>query len=152
MGATLPGKAGIWPALAAETVATFLAVSLIVSFVEKPRLMPFTPAAAGLLGAVLTYTTIGISGASLNPARSAGPALVGDTWGSLWIYLLAPAVGALAAAALHRHHTIPCGKLFHDATYVCHFKDCLYERKPEVHDHDSSCDRGQKRSIDLSSR
>ncbi|MFF0142183.1 MIP/aquaporin family protein [Streptomyces sp. NPDC005227] len=133
LGATVPGRAGVWPALGAEAIATFLAISLILTFIERPRLMPFTAAAAGLLGAVLTYSTVRFSGASLNPARSAGPALVGGTWMSFWIYLLAPSVGALGAATLHRHHIIPCGKLFHDAAYACHFKNCLYNRHPEIY-------------------
>jgi len=38
-----------------------------------------------------------ISGASLNPARSLGPALVSGQLGALWLYLLAPALGALLA-------------------------------------------------------
>ena len=36
-----------------------------------------------------------ISGASLNPARSLGPALFSGTLGSLWLYFLAPCLGAL---------------------------------------------------------
>jgi aquaporin NIP len=43
-----------------------------------------------------------ISGASMNPARSLGPALVGRDLGSLWIYLLGPTLGALAAVPLCR--------------------------------------------------
>lgn len=40
-----------------------------------------------------------ISGASMNPARSLAPALVSMHWDSLWIYLLAPSLGALAGVA-----------------------------------------------------
>src|SRR5205807_1596366 len=38
-----------------------------------------------------------ISGASMNPARSLAPALVSAHWESLWVYLTAPVMGALAA-------------------------------------------------------
>ncbi|WUH88945.1 aquaporin [Streptomyces sp. NBC_00433] len=128
VGATMPGRGGVWPALAVEFCATFLVVALILTFVRRPRLLPFTAAAAGVLGVALTYLTVPISGGSSNPARSIGPALVGDTWADFWIYLLAPSVGALAAATLFRHHVIPCGKLIHDPAYVCHFKNCLYSQ------------------------
>jgi glycerol uptake facilitator-like aquaporin len=36
-----------------------------------------------------------VTGASMNPARSLGPALVGGDLGSIWIYLLAPTLGAV---------------------------------------------------------
>ena len=48
-----------------------------------------------------------ISGASMNPARSLGPALVSDQLEALWIYLLAPGLGALAGAVSYR--TVRCG-------------------------------------------
>ena len=42
-----------------------------------------------------------ISGASMNPARSLGPAIVSGDLTALWIYLLAPPIGAIAAAVLY---------------------------------------------------
>ncbi|HSH40365.1 MAG TPA: aquaporin, partial [Chthoniobacterales bacterium] len=41
-----------------------------------------------------------ISGASMNPARSLGPAVASLNFGSLWIYLTAPILGALLAVPL----------------------------------------------------
>lgn len=43
-----------------------------------------------------------ICGASMNPARSFAPALVSGHLASLWIYLLAPCIGAVIAVPLHR--------------------------------------------------
>jgi len=45
-----------------------------------------------------------ITGAAMNPARWFGPALVGGGLGDFWIYLLGPALGAVAAALLWRYH------------------------------------------------
>jgi glycerol uptake facilitator-like aquaporin len=43
-----------------------------------------------------------ISSAAMNPARSLGPALVGGTWTTQWVYLTAPFLGTVAAALLYR--------------------------------------------------
>lgn len=63
---------------------TFLLLTLILTFVDRPRLMPYTAAAAASLVAVLVFTEAPVSGTSLNPARSIGPALVGATWTGLY--------------------------------------------------------------------
>ncbi|MGW3151153.1 aquaporin [Streptomyces sp. NPDC001177] len=128
LGATVPGTGGVWACLAAEAAATFLLVALILNLVDRPRLMPYTAAAAGLLVATLVFVEAPVSGTSLNPARSLGPALVGGIWTGLWVYLIAPLAGALAAAVLYRRRrrTVACGKLIHDDAYACPFLDCRY--------------------------
>jgi glycerol uptake facilitator-like aquaporin len=45
----------------------------------------------------------GISEASLNPARSIGPAIVAGNLGNIWIYIIGPVLGAAAAAAIARY-------------------------------------------------
>jgi glycerol uptake facilitator-like aquaporin len=42
-----------------------------------------------------------VTGASMNPARSFGPALVASEWTDFWIYILAPVTGAIAAALFY---------------------------------------------------
>ena len=52
-----------------------------------------------------------ISGASMNPARSLAPALVAGAIGDVWIYLVAPTIGALIAVPLSRA-VLPRDKTF----------------------------------------
>ena len=60
------------------------------------------PAAIALTLVVVHVAGIPFSGASVNPARSFGPAAVANTFGNLWVYLLAPLVGAVIAFGLYR--------------------------------------------------
>jgi glycerol uptake facilitator-like aquaporin len=62
-------------------------------------------AAAFAIGATFGLEAIfagPISGPSMNPARSLGPALVSGTWTDQWIYVVAPLVGAALGALLYR--------------------------------------------------
>jgi aquaporin Z len=128
VGATFPGRGGVVVSLLAEAALTFLLVTLILFFVDRPRLQRFTPAAAGLLVAFLVFVEAPLSGTSLNPARSLGPAVIGGEYHGLWAYLVGPVAGALLAAWVYmrRHRAIPCGKLFHDPAYPCRFLECAY--------------------------
>jgi aquaporin Z len=128
VGATVPKDGGVASAVAAEVAVTFLLVSLILNFVDRRRLMPFTAGAAGVLVAFFVFVEGPVSGTSLNPARTLGPAVVGGTFTDVWIYFLAPPLGAVAAAVLFRHRRsgVACGKLFHTEAVKCRFLDCEY--------------------------
>jgi aquaporin Z len=128
VGATVPKDGGVASAVAAEVAVTFLLVSLILNFVDRRRLMPFTAGAAGALVAFFVFVEGPVSGTSLNPARTFGPAVVGGTFTDVWIYFLAPPLGAVAAAVLFRHRRsgVACGKLFHTEAVKCRFLDCQY--------------------------
>lgn len=47
------------------------------------------------------FAAIPFSGSSVNPARTFGPDLVGNTWTGIWIYFIAPPIGAAIAWAIH---------------------------------------------------
>lgn len=101
LGATVPAGS-VWESFGLEMVFTFALVSVILALAcGRAAPLPIIAVAAGaVIGLEATFGA-GISGASMNPARSFGPALAAWTWGNHWIYWLAPITGAGAAVALH---------------------------------------------------
>ena len=102
LGATLPiGAPG--PAFAMEVLLTILLMFVVLACVVGHRLTAF---AAGLTigGTVALCALFGgpLTGASMNPARSLGPAVVSGEMEWLWLYFAAPIAGALAAVGLYR--------------------------------------------------
>jgi aquaporin Z len=67
-----------------------------------------------------------LSGMSMNPARTFGPAFHASYWNGLWIYFIAPALGMLAAGEVFlrvRRGARPyCAKLYHDNSKRCIFR------------------------------
>jgi aquaporin Z len=123
--ATVPGPAGPTAAFAAETAISFGMMSMILIASNTPRIARFTGVLAACLIALYITIEAPLSGMSMNPARSFGPALVAGTVAPLWIYFTAPPVGMLLAAELYvrrnGHHSVRCAKLHHPATGPCHF-------------------------------
>jgi MIP family channel proteins len=97
----LQGKA--LPGLLAEVIGTFVLMWAIVGCAINPR---GERAWAGfVIGAALGLgvMTLGpLSGAGFNPARSFGPAIVGDEFSNFWIYIVGPLLGALLAAFTYK--------------------------------------------------
>ena len=87
-------------ALILETIltATFIAV-ILASTKRAPRLAPL---AIPLTLVAIHFASAPLTGASVNPARSLGSALVGGDLTSLWIYIVAPIVGAVLGWAIFR--------------------------------------------------
>lgn len=101
LGATLPAGSA-WQALVLEAVLTFILMLVILSVSSGPKERGIMAgiAVGGVVGLEAMFAGP-VSGASMNPARSLAPAVVSGHVGSLWVYLLAPVVGAAAA--------VPCG-------------------------------------------
>ena len=99
LGATLPG-AGYknWQALLMEIVLTALLVSVILGTASAAQNVGAI-AALGVGGyiALAGLWAAPVSGVSMNPARSFGPALVSGDWTSYWVYVAGPVAGALIA-------------------------------------------------------
>jgi aquaporin Z len=103
-----------------EAGMTALLLAVVLAFVSSMRLARWTPLALVPLLAAIIWLGSPLTGASLNPARSGGPALAFGDLGDLWLYLTAPCLGALGVAALWRLAPRPkTAKLFHDPRYPC---------------------------------
>ncbi|MFK0159854.1 MIP/aquaporin family protein [Streptomyces sp. NPDC090499] len=85
---------------AAETVSMGVIVLLVGLFLAAPRLARLVPWLVGLLIGTAIALLGTTTGGSVNPARQFGPAVVAARPDFLWVYLLAPLLGALLAAAL----------------------------------------------------
>ncbi len=102
LGTTLP-SGGVLQSFGVEILLTAVLMFVIVSVATDTR-------AVGQLAAVAIGATVAldalwggpISGASMNPARSFGPALISGTWQDHWIYWLGPLIGACIGAIAYQ--------------------------------------------------
>jgi aquaporin Z len=102
LGMTLPAGSSA-QSFVFEVVLTMLLMFVILSVSTGAKEKGIT--AGIVIGAVIGLEAMfagPISGASMNPARSLAPALVAGQLGSLWIYLLAPTLGALVGVLVCR--------------------------------------------------
>ncbi len=101
-GATVPSIHGVSGAFTSELVLTFF-LALVVLVVATDSRAEGSMAAIAVGGYVaMAATGWGpVAGASMNPARSFGPALAANVWTSHWVYWLAPIAGALLAVAAY---------------------------------------------------
>jgi aquaporin NIP len=102
LGATLP-SVGTGSALVYETVLTAFLMFVIMAVATDTR-------AVGAAAAIAIGGTVGldalfggtVTGASMNPARSFGPALAAGEWTSFWIYVVGPVLGAALGALAYQ--------------------------------------------------
>jgi aquaporin Z len=95
-------------ALVFEVVATFLFLVVILGSTQSRAPAQFAGLAIGLTLVVIHIVGIQVTGVSVNPARSFGPAVFaqGAALGQLWLFIVAPLVGAALAGALFRIRTL----------------------------------------------
>jgi aquaporin NIP len=102
LGATVPRGSAV-QSLLLEVLLTAVLMFVIISVATDTR-------AVGQLAALAIGATVAldalwggpISGASMNPARSFGPALVAGAWQDHWVYWIGPLVGACGGALLYQ--------------------------------------------------
>lgn len=100
--ATVPGPLGVFPAFAAEFLMTAVLMIIILVLSHSSRHKDKAGIVIAILLAAYLVVETPLSGMSLNPARSFGPALIGGVWKGLWIYFVAPVLGALSAQVTYK--------------------------------------------------
>jgi glycerol uptake facilitator-like aquaporin len=106
-GAVTHPSVPVAAALALEFGMTALLLLLAFGFGSSDRLMRFTPLALVPFLTVVIWLGSPSTGASLNPARSAGPALAFADLDDLWLYFAAPAAAGLVVGLLWRRLSMP---------------------------------------------
>jgi MIP family channel proteins len=104
LGTPAPGAdVSVMSALLTEIVLTALLVFAVFGTAVDSRAPKIGGFGIGLMIAANILMGGPISGASMNPARTFGPALVGGVWNAHWVYWVGPIVGALIAGLLYHH-------------------------------------------------
>src|SRR5205814_2999321 len=99
-----PGHYSVIAAFVIEVVLTSGFLFVIMGATDKRAPAGFAPIAIGLALTLIHLISIPVTNTSVNPARSTGPAIFAGGWAlaQLWVFWLAPIVGAVAAGWLHR--------------------------------------------------
>jgi aquaporin Z len=123
---TAPGVQGTALAFIAELAISFVLMLTILVASNRESLACYTPCLVGILYAMFITLESPLSGMSMNPARSFGPALHVWYWHAIWLYFVAPTLGTLVAAEVFlrgRGGFHPyCAKLHHANNKRCIFR------------------------------
>jgi aquaporin Z len=102
VAATTTQSSDNWAGIVVETMMTALFVAVILQVTKSGTYGGTALLAIPLALVAVHVAIIPISGSSVNPARSLGPALIGTEFGDLWIYLIFPFVGAILGWIAHK--------------------------------------------------
>jgi aquaporin Z len=99
-----PGKYSLGAALVCEVVMTFMFLIIILGATHSRAAPGFAGLAIGFALVLIHLISIPVTNTSVNPARSTGPALFVGGWAleQLWLFWVAPIVGALLAGVAYR--------------------------------------------------
>jgi aquaporin Z len=99
-----PGKFNMAAALVTEVVLTAVFLLVILGSTTKKAAVGFAGMSIGLCLTLIHLISIPVTNTSVNPARSTGPALFGPAIAleQLWLFWLAPIVGAIIGAVIHK--------------------------------------------------
>lgn len=105
-----PGGYSLTAALITEIVMTMMFLIIILGATDVRAPQGFAPIAIGLGLTLIHLISIPVTNTSVNPARSLGVALYVGDWAiaQLWLFWVAPIVGALLGAAIYRYLSCPC--------------------------------------------
>jgi len=100
-----PGGYSLLAALVAEVVLTMMFLLVILGATDKRAPQGLAPIAIGLCLTLIHLISIPVTNTSVNPARSTGVAVFVGDWAisQLWLFWLAPIIGALLGAAIYRY-------------------------------------------------
>lgn len=133
---TLPGTAGPLVAFAAEVAISFVLMLTILTVSNTRTLSRYTGLFAGGLVALYITLEAPLSGMSMNPARSFGPALVAGFLKPLWVYFSAPPLGMLLGAEAYLRlkgaPAVFCAKLHHHNDRRCIFRCAFPMERPSI--------------------
>jgi len=99
-----PGGYTLAAGFVTEVVMTLMFLLIILGATDRRAPAGFAPIAIGLGLTLIHLISIPVTNTSVNPARSTGPALLVGDWalGQLWLFWVAPIIGALVAGMLYR--------------------------------------------------
>jgi len=99
-----PGKYSLLACFVAEIVFTFMFLIIILGSTDRRAPKGFAPIAIGLGLTLIHLISIPVTNTSVNPARSTGPAIFAGGWAlsQLWLFWVAPIVGAALAGVVYR--------------------------------------------------
>jgi aquaporin Z len=108
-GAHSPGQYGVGAAAVTEVILTFFLVLTVIGATDLKAPAGFAGIPIGLVLVLIHLVGIPVTNTSVNPARSIGPALFVGGWAleQLWLFILAPAAGAILAAIVYRGIAAP---------------------------------------------
>eukprot|EP00252_Welwitschia_mirabilis_P007753 TRINITY_DN1942_c0_g1_i1.p1 TRINITY_DN1942_c0_g1~~TRINITY_DN1942_c0_g1_i1.p1 ORF type:complete len:259 (+),score=-32.92 TRINITY_DN1942_c0_g1_i1:95-871(+) len=109
-GFALSTGVGEWQAVVFEIVMTFGLVYTVYATAVDPKrgmLGTIAPIAIGFIVGANVLAGGAFDGASMNPARAFGPALVGWTWEQHWVFWVGPLIGSVIAAVVYELFMMP---------------------------------------------